>query len=86
MALIFNFVTGQQPFSVPEPAQGTVPVFPLPDKVRDVEKRAWSSSTNNLVWRMLPSHGMRRGNVLGLGSRIPECTSLNASTPKDGLQ
>lgn len=37
--------TGQQPFSVPEPAQGTVPVFPLPDKVRDVEKRAWSSST-----------------------------------------
>tara|TARA_Y100001954_G_C15823095_1_gene610914 strand:- start:2196 stop:3785 length:1590 start_codon:yes stop_codon:yes gene_type:complete len=38
--------TGQQPFSVPEPAQGTVPVFPLPDKVRDVEKRAWSSSTH----------------------------------------
>lgn len=38
--------TGQQPFVVPEPAQSTVPVFPLPDKVRDVEKRAWAASSS----------------------------------------
>ena len=37
--------TGQQPFKVPEPALGSVPVFPLPEKVRDVGKRAWASST-----------------------------------------
>ena len=37
--------TGQQPFEVPEPALGSVPVFPLPEKVRDVGKRAWASST-----------------------------------------
>lgn len=37
--------TGEQPFDVPEPAQGSVPVFPLPEKVRDVEKRTWASSS-----------------------------------------
>lgn len=41
--------SGGQPFDVPEPALGTVPVFPLPDKVRDVEKRAWASDTSP-VW------------------------------------
>jgi len=38
--------TGEQPFEVPEPAQGSVPVFPLPEKVRDVEKRTWASSSS----------------------------------------
>ena len=38
--------TGEQPFDVPEPAQGSVPVFPLPEKVRDVEKRTWASSSS----------------------------------------
>ena len=80
--------TGQQPFSVPEPAQGTVPVFPLPDKVRDVEKRAWSSSTQP-TWSPAdaPITWHEAWECARLGSRIPECTSLSASTtPKDGLQ
>lgn len=37
---------GKQPFAVPEPAHATAPVFPLPDKVRDIEKRAWSPSSH----------------------------------------
>jgi hypothetical protein len=38
--------SGQSPFDVPEPAQGSVPSFPLPEKVRDVEKRSWVSSSS----------------------------------------
>ena len=80
--------TGQQPFSVPEPAQGTVPVFPFP-----IRSGTWRNGHGRHPpnqpghRRMLPSHGMRRGNVLGLGSRILACTSPSAfTTPKDGPQ
>ncbi|MAJ01940.1 MAG: hypothetical protein CMA10_06010 [Euryarchaeota archaeon] len=32
---------GGQPFSVPEPTWGSIPVFPRPEKVPDVELRQW---------------------------------------------
>ncbi len=49
---------GEQPFEVPEPARGSTPVFPLPEKVRDVGKRSWTSSSSpswspsdaNITW------------------------------------
>ena len=34
---------GEQPFAVPEPCLGCAPVFPLPEKVRDVELRSWQA-------------------------------------------
>lgn len=40
---------GEQPFTVPEPCLGQAPVFPLPEKVRDVELRMWQA-TSTAQW------------------------------------
>ena len=34
--------SGVVPFDVPAPTLGAAPLFPLPDKVRDVELRSWT--------------------------------------------
>ena len=49
---------GSVPFAVPAPTLGAAPVFPLPDKVRDVQLRswappsspAWSSPGASMTW------------------------------------
>lgn len=35
---------GEQPFAVPSPSASSIPSFPLPDKVRDVEMREWATN------------------------------------------
>jgi len=49
---------GKVPFEVPAPTLGAAPVFPLPEKVRDVELRSWappgqpvwSAAASSITW------------------------------------
>ncbi|MDA8842814.1 PD-(D/E)XK nuclease family protein [Euryarchaeota archaeon] len=44
------FRSGNQPFSVPSPAWGDEPRFPVPDKVRNYSLRTWSDPEQSMQW------------------------------------
>ena len=44
------FRSGNQPFSVPSPAWGDEPRFPVPDKVRNYSMRTWSDPEQSMQW------------------------------------
>ena len=67
---------GEVPFAVPEPCLGAAPVYPLPEKVRDVDcARGPRQPRPHGLRRGLQSRGTRLGSAPDLGSKT------HASTP-----
>lgn len=46
------FRSGEQPFSVPSPAWGDEPCFPVPEKVRNFSMRTWADPEQSMIWAL----------------------------------